>query len=105
MQQCGRITNAVRKIFGVICRLSKVARGYVNYAKHLSATVYPSESQFLDQPVILSFDECIHCFSVNKEKNALAVTHSDFVVKIFYALESRSRIYLVSLFLKRGLFI
>ena len=34
--------------------------------------------------------------AVNKEKNALAITHSDFVVKIFYALESRSRIYLVS---------
>ncbi|XP_003748188.1 serine/threonine-protein kinase greatwall [Galendromus occidentalis] len=32
---------------------------------------------------------------VNNEKNALAISHSDFVVKIFYSLQSRSRIYLV----------
>ena len=35
---------------------------------------------------------------MNNEKNALAISHSDFVVKIFYALQSRSRIYLVSFF-------
>ncbi|XP_022655541.1 serine/threonine-protein kinase greatwall-like isoform X3 [Varroa destructor] len=32
---------------------------------------------------------------VNNEKNALAISHSEFVVKIFYSLQSRSRIYLV----------
>ncbi|XP_003746769.1 serine/threonine-protein kinase greatwall [Galendromus occidentalis] len=39
---------------------------------------------------------------INKEKNALATSHSDYVVKIFYALESRSRIYLVMEYMVGG---
>ncbi|OQR79393.1 serine/threonine-protein kinase greatwall-like, partial [Tropilaelaps mercedesae] len=77
--------------FVIVRNISSGAFGKVVLARHqhkrqVYAVKVMEKSHMLDKNM---------ADRVNNEKNALAISHSEFIVKIFYSLQSRSRIYLV----------